>query len=90
MSAKGNEVSEQAVQPIAVRAMAAAPKAPSSQVLKRRAAVWMSINSSSGATRARGLIRIQLANHRAKRGRDRSRFPVRMGTVIDRESCVNG
>ena len=30
------------------------PKAPSSHVLKRRAAVWLTINSSSGATPARG------------------------------------
>jgi hypothetical protein len=40
--------------PIAVRVIAAAPKAPSSQVLKRRAAVWLSINSSNDATRASG------------------------------------
>ena len=60
--------------PIAVRAMAAAPKAPSSQVLKRRAAVWIVDQLFQRRDPCERLIRIQLANHRTKRGRDRSRF----------------
>src|SRR5688500_2837927 len=66
-------------------------KAPSSQVLKRRAAVWLSINSFIGATRARGCSGSNSRTAARSAGAIAAGSPaVRMTTVIDRESCVNG
>lgn len=91
MSAKGNEVSQQAVQTDCREGdggRAEGAEQPGVETAGGGLEVDQFVQRRDPCER---LIRIQLANHRTKRGRDRSRFSSGANEDgLDRGSCVNG